>query len=480
LVGTPEELGTHWVHVTAADGAGLRATADLQFNVESNSVPTVVASNEDIHVPVNSLVDLDVTQAGRVFSDPDGDTLTYEVALRGQSQHLSTDSTRVHGTLESVGLVEVTVTANDGYGATATDLFVIAAPGPEEGAPVLPAMPFTYADEQLELPYAFRNSSDDRTPSENRTTNAGATLGRVLFYDKRLSSTNTVACASCHQQNHGFTIADRFAIGALGIPTRRNPLGLGNVRFNRQVRWFWDMRSRSLQDLVLIPIQNPEELGSSLGALESKLASTEFYPPLFEAAFGTPEVTAERISKALAQFLQALISYSSRYNLAYTPMFNGSGDPSSVLTAQELRGAEIFEGVGRCSLCHDPTILVNVWQANNGLDAVITDPGAQDLHMQRGDTQGVFRSASLMNIALTGPYMHDGRFATLREVIDHYDHNVQESEDLDNILRVGNSEPRRLNLSEEDKLALEAFLNTFTDTAFLQDPKFSDPFITAP
>jgi cytochrome c peroxidase len=169
-------------------------------------------------------------------------------------------------------------------------------------------------------------------------------------------------------------------------------------------------------------------------------------------------------------------------------MFNGPGDPASVLTEQEFRGAEIFgvqtEGIsppGICVSCHKRIAQTNEWQANNGLDAVPSDPGALDEAIRRDGSIGVFRAASLRNIAVTAPYMHDGRFATLREVIDHYDHGIQDSPNLDLFLRDLNSgAPMRLNLTEEDKQALEAFLRTLTDDEFLTDPKFSDPFAPLP
>jgi cytochrome c peroxidase len=139
-----------------------------------------------------------------------------------------------------------------------------------------------------------------------------------------------------------------------------------------------------------------------------------------------------------------------------------------------MRGLQIYED--HCQICHELHANTNVWQANNGLDVVPTDPGTQNPALQRNGSVGVFRAASLRNIAQTSPYMHDGRFTTLREVIDHYDHDVKDSPNLDAILRDSTGAVIRLNLSESDKNALEAFLNTLTDDALLNDPKFSDPF----
>jgi cytochrome c5 len=193
-----------------------------------------------------------------------------------------------------------------------------------------------------------------------------------------------------------------------------------------------------------------------------------------DPGFGSSDITIDRVALALAQFLESLISYQSRFDLATNPMTNDPPDPATVYTPQELRGLEIYSD--DCSICHRMQANTNEWQANNGLDEVPSDPGALAQDVRRNDAQGVFRAASLRNIAQTAPYMHDGRFATLRDVINHYDHDVKDSPDLDGILRGVDGNPRRLNLSEEDKDALEAFLHTLTDDAFLTDPKFSDPF----
>jgi cytochrome c peroxidase len=249
---------------------------------------------------------------------------------------------------DAAGLAEVTIAANDGYGGSASDVFTVAAPAPEPGKPTLPAATYQYDDHELMLPYTFRLSSDsmiplwDTQPADNRTTDAGATLGRVLFYDKRLSSTNTAACATCHQQQYGFASPQAFNTGPLGVPTKRNVMALANVRYNINNAWFSDMRVDSLAQLSMMPITNPEELGISLRLLVAKLAAVDFYPPLFQAAFGSPEVTSERIGKALEQYLQSLISYRTKFDLAYNPMTNDPPNPQAVLNAQELRGLDLF------------------------------------------------------------------------------------------------------------------------------------------
>jgi cytochrome c peroxidase len=483
IVGAPETLDAVVVTVTAKDPSGFTESNEFTIGVNPNAAPRVINPNADRHIIAGTQVDHETTQNGAVFADADGDALSYEVTLRANPHGLSVTGTHVHGTFNSVGLVEVTVTARDIYGGSGSDVFVVAAPGPVSGRPALPLISYSYADEELDLPFMFRISSEDviplwdTQPDDNRTSNAGATLGRVLFYDKRLSSTNTVSCSSCHLQSHGFASPDRFNSGALGVPLKRNAMALANVRYQIHESWFSDMRVHALRDLVLMPIENPEELGNSLELLEEKLAATDFYPALFAAAFGTPHVTRERIARALAQFVQALISYRAKVDRALNPMTNDPWDPPSVLNPQELRGFEIFTGAtANCFLCHEEHAQTNVWHANNGLDVVPADPGVQEPALQRTGAAGVFKAASLRNIALTAPYMHDGRFNTLREVIDHYDQGIKDSANLDFILRDVNSQPRRMNFTEADKDALEAFLRTFTDDAFLNDPKFSDPF----
>lgn len=246
-------------------------------------------------------------------------------------------------------------------------------------------------------------------------------------------------------------------------------MGLTEVRYNGWGRYFADHRARTLEGLALMPIVDPTELGTPVAMLVEELSATSYYSALFEDAFGTAEINGERIAAALAQFLRSLISYNSRYDAAFA---GSSGfewaDLPLHLTMQEIDGFRVFIDSG-CGLCHDSDVQITGATRNTGLDAEITDPGHDGI--------GAFRSASLRNVELTAPYMHDGRFATLREVIDHYDHGVQDNPFLADSLRANhNAEPRRLNLTEEKKQSLEAFLRTLTDPSFVVDPRFSDPF----
>ncbi len=481
ISGTLGPEGSINVGVEAIDGSGGREGTAFTIAIRPNAAPVVARANLGVMVTRGTQLSYDPTQGGATFTDVDGDRLSYSLAMVSPPRGLSIDGVRVVGALSEVGLVTVELTARDDYGGHSVDRFSVALAATEPGNPTLPTTPYAYANDALPLPLLFKQSDGfkagifwDMTPPENLLTNAGATLGRVLFYDKRLSLTNTHACASCHRQQTGFASPERFDTGAQGVPMRRNSMSLANTRYNFGEHWFGDFRADSLERLVLMPIEEPTELANFLPLLEQKLAATTFYPELFAAAFGTTDITSDRISKALAQFLRSLISYRSRYDRAYMTMDGVVWpDPVSVLTPDELRGAELFNntpGAG-CENCHRNDIQATPGPGNNGLDAVVIDPGFRNA--------GAFRPASLRNIARTAPYMHDGRFATLRDVIDHYDHGVVDSVHLSDRLRVSADDPtpRRLNLPESDKRALEAFLRTLTDEEFLQDPRFADPFL---
>jgi cytochrome c peroxidase len=475
--GAATRADTNAISISANDGRGGQSIYRIEFSVTANQAPTVRTPASDHLVGIGEAVHFDATQSGDVFVDPDGDPLTYSVRLEPAPRGLQVNGTTVTGQLSAIGAVRVVVTANDGFGGVETDVSMVAVPAAQPGPPHLPANSYAYDDSLLDWPEIFRLSREitipfwDTTPPDNPTTNAGATLGRVLFYDKRLSITNTHSCGSCHEQQRGFTVGTRFAAGATGELSHRNPMALANARYNIHGRYFGDLRAAGLEELALMPIQDQIELGSNLPAVIEKLAATDFYQPLFAAAFGSEDITADRISRALAQFLRSILSYRSKFDRAYHSVYPpADADPTLVLTPQELLGAEMFVS-GLCGHCHTIGVHTNDRPANNGLDAQFTDPGAGN---------GEFRATSLRNIAVSGPYMHDGRFATLREVIDHYDSGVQASPHLSSLLLThqgpGPDVPRRLNMTEEQKQALEAFLNTFTDDALLNDPKFSDPF----
>lgn len=340
-------------------------------------------------------------------------------------------------------------------------------------APVLPAMRYGYSDADAPIPRHFLASSPgtvaftDNTPPDNAITNPGATLGRVLFYDVRLSANDRIACASCHQQALGFGDTARFSPGLNGRHPARRTMALANARFYEYGRFFWDERASSLEAQILHPIQDTLEMGMELDALARKLGATAFYPALFTAAFGSPEVTGDRVALALAQFVRSLVSAESRFDAVFA---TGGAPNYSLLSEQEREGLGIFSDAGGagCVNCHR-TIAHVADRANNiGLDLVQADTGAGG---------GRFKPASLRNVAVRPPYMHDGRFATLRQVVEFYDSGIEGSPDLDLRLRAPDGSPRRLHLTPAQRDALVAFLNTLTDPAFLRAERFSDPFL---
>lgn len=337
------------------------------------------------------------------------------------------------------------------------------------GTPVLPETPYNYADidlpRHLTAPVVANRQQDF---ADNPITDAGATLGRVLFYDTRLSLTETTSCASCHRQEAGFSDPNRFSPGHDGGETARHSMSLAFSRYYTPGAYFWDERAATLEEQVLLPIQDAVEMGMTLDAVTERLEATAFYPDLFEEAFGTPEVTSDRMARAMAQFIRSIVSPNSPYDEARAQAPAGPpGQPLDGLTAQQNRGLQLFFGPALCGQCHESELMVAPEARNNGLDATITDEGAGN---------GRFKVGSLRNVSLTAPYMHDGRFETLDEVVEHYSTGVRANPGLDPRLRRPNGQPRLLNLSPQQTQDLVAFMETLTDPTLADDERWSDPF----
>ncbi len=339
----------------------------------------------------------------------------------------------------------------------------------------LPGTPFNYAAPVLPLSFTVNPIlAQDNTPLTNLTTDLGATLGRVLFYDKRLSTNQTVSCSSCHQQAHGFSDPRQFSVGFNGGLTGRNSMGLSHARWYQRRHFFWDERANTLEDQVLQPIQNAVEMGMTLTALTNRLAVEPFYTNLFAQTFGTPGVTSDRISRALAQFVRSIVSVQSKYDTGVSNNFAN-------FTAQENLGRQIFFGqVGNppatCAACHGTdNFVAGPALNNNGLEFPYVDQGVGGSTGNPADN-GKFKSPSLRNIELTAPYMHDGRFTNLEQVVEFYNSGVVDNPNLSPPLRNPNGTVRRLNLTPQQKAALVAFLKTLTDPNLATNEKYSDPF----
>ncbi len=345
----------------------------------------------------------------------------------------------------------------------------------------LPEEYFNYAAIQLPAHLQLPGlAAQDNTPADNPVTDAGATLGRVLFYDKKLSITNTVSCADCHKQEIAFTDDSQFSQGFQGGFTGRNSMSLVMARYYPNGHFFWDERASTLEDQILIPIEDPVEMGEDLDDLVNELQGVAYYPDLFQAAFGDPEVTSDRIARAVSQFIRSMVSYQSKYDQgrALAPPGPPEDIPFPNFTEQENRGKKIFfsDKLGNCAACHGTETFTAPGPRNNGLQMEYADPGIGGVTGNPNQV-GLFKVPSLRNVALTAPYMHDGRFDGLLQVVAHYDHGVVAHPNLSPpLIDEATGQPRQLMLSNDDRLALVAFLHTLTDTAFITDERWSDPF----
>jgi cytochrome c peroxidase len=317
--------------------------------------------------------------------------------------------------------------------------------------PKLPAAVFNYIDT---YPKFIQDSlsANDNTPADNAITNDGATLGRVLFYDKHLSKNNTTSCASCHKAENAFSDNAIFSKGFTGGLTTRNSMALLNIRFYKSGKMFWDERAPTLEKLILQPIQNSIELGLTLSELETKVKALSYYPDLFQKAFGSTQIDSVRIAKAVSQFLRSIVTFKSKYDMVKQGL--------ATFTPEEAAGEQLFftpaftpppgspPGSKTCAGCHQPPMFIT----SDPLEPFgLADPKDHGIN-----NENRFKAGSLRNITLTGPYFHNGVVATLPNIFLTFPvHNSPAPQDVPKII---------------------AFLQSLTDNSVTTDPRFSDPF----
>ena len=388
-----------------------------------------------------------------------------------------------------------------------TAVLVVACTPSEDLGPLRPTLPEVTPSYRTEVDpiFGIQFPSELEAPNHDQR----AELGRVLFHDRMLSQNGAVSCNSCHLQSHGFAEPKALSLGLRRELTERNASHLVNP--GSQFAYFWDGRADDLTTQVTMPIENHVEMGfRSLDGLASRLAQLEYYSPLFTAAYGDPEPSLERIQDALSTFLRCMVSCHSPADEAFAEAMDEFWDPWGIsngtltlngLSSLEKQGFELFHGKAQCANCHGGPHF-NGWGmdfADIGLDASTEEPDPNTVNnfgLFGGWGPTAMKVPSLRNVALTGPYMHDGRFQTLDEVLDHYSHGIQDVPTLDGRLRnwdnfggdeifispilpvLGNegAPPVRLNFSPSERAALKAFLHSLTDFNFIQDERFSNPF----
>ena len=341
-------------------------------------------------------------------------------------------------------------------------------------------------DYTVELPIHLRNAGLFPRPVERDK----AVLGRVIFYDKKLSKDGKVSCASCHKQSLAFSDDKAFSDGVYDRSTERNSIALGSVanfsayygtdlNGSNAIRFFWDNRAETAVDQSRGSMTNAKEMDMTMHEIAATVESQPYYGPLFKKAFGSNVVTEDLVLEAVANFVNAMGSFQSKFdaeadrnntggfgNVIYSNNFNG-------FTDAENRGKALYNA--NCASCHSGNQGRPVLQfANNGLESNPTDLGVGGISGTNAE-KGSFKVPTLRNIALTAPYMHDGRFTSLNDVIDFYNSGIQSHPFLHADLKSG-GQPKKMDFSAVGKTDIIAFLNTLTDDQLLKDQKFSDPF----
>ena len=313
-------------------------------------------------------------------------------------------------------------------------------------------------------------------PEDNKLTKSGVQLGRMLFYEKAMSKDGSISCADCHQQKDMFSDIRTVSEGVDGKMGHRQAMVTFNLAWHTR-GLFWDGRVATLREQALHPIQDSLEMNETIDNVIDKLSAMPLYREQFIRAFGTDEITAERIGLAIEQFELSIVSSQSKYDLFEKGQVT--------LSESEERGRVLFfanadpltgKKGGECVHCHGGPNFANDFFVNNGLDRDVdfTDLGRFNVTGFPTD-RAVFKVPTLRNIALTGPYMHDGRFNTLEEVIDHYNTGTKYSSTVHHTME-HNLQHGGLQLTAQNKADLVAFLHTLTDEALLSDERYSSPF----
>lgn len=310
--------------------------------------------------------------------------------------------------------------------------------------PVLPVSSFNYAATAYPVYMQNAIATNDNTPADNVITDDGATLGRVLFYDTRLSKNNTKSCASCHNKDIGFSDNNRFSVGFAGGLTPRHSMALLNVRFYRSGKMFWDERAATLEKQVLQPIQNTTEMGLTLTELEANVRAQSYYPALFQKAFGSTAIDSVKIAKALSQFIRSIVTYQAKYDRVK--------QGAAVFTADEAAGEQLFLTTApACGGCHKPPFFLTSEPAAPFTLPDLTDHGINN--------ENRFKSASLRNAGIRTTLFHNGSINGVQAML----------------AGTGGPVPAH-SVAPQDVQKLLAFINTLTDQTIANEEKFSSPF----
>lgn len=302
--------------------------------------------------------------------------------------------------------------------------------------------------------YSFQN---------NPVTREGFELGRMLFYDPILSVDSTVSCSTCHRQQTGFADpTHRINHGVNNRFGKRNSPGIANMAF--MDFYFYDGGANHLDFVPINAITSEVEMGSTLDQVVAKLNRSNLYKPRFKNVFGKDEVDSQQMLHALAQFTVMLVSAEAKYDKVKRG--------EEVFTEEEESGYALFQL--KCASCHASELFTDRYFRNNGLDADFTKDIGREIITETESDRGKFKVPSLRNVELTLPYMHDGRFKTLEEVLDHYANGVKDAPTLDPLLKTG--DVPGISLNDEEKQSIIAFLKTLTDKEFINDKRFADPF----